>query len=141
MGQISRIYLFVAVQSLSCVWLLATPQAAARQASLSSAFSWSLLQFHVHGVGNAICLPTVYSRLQWQSGCNKDHTACKAENAYSLHVCTLSHFSHVQFWVALWTPPGSSVHGILQARILEWVAMPSSRGSSQPRGQICISYV
>ena len=30
-------------------------------------------------------------------------------------------------------PPGSSVHGILQARILEWVTMPSSRGSSQPR--------
>ena len=31
------------------------------------------------------------------------------------------------------SPPGSSVHGILQARILEWVAMPSSRGPSQPR--------
>ena len=31
------------------------------------------------------------------------------------------------------SPPGSSVHGILQARILEWVALPSSRGSSQPR--------
>ena len=30
-------------------------------------------------------------------------------------------------------PPGSSVHGILQARILEWVAIPSSRGSSQLR--------
>ena len=30
--------------------------------------------------------------------------------------------------------PDSSVHGILQARILEWVAMPSSRGSSQPQG-------
>ena len=29
--------------------------------------------------------------------------------------------------------PGSSVHGILRAKILEWVAMPSSRGSSQPR--------
>ena len=29
--------------------------------------------------------------------------------------------------------PGSFVHGILQARILEWVAMPSSRGSFQPR--------
>ena len=29
--------------------------------------------------------------------------------------------------------PGSSVHGILQARILEWVAIPFSRGSSQPR--------
>ena len=32
-------------------------------------------------------------------------------------------------------PPGSSVHGILQARILEWVAIPLSRGSSQPRDQ------
>ena len=29
--------------------------------------------------------------------------------------------------------PGSSVHGICQARILEWIAMPSSRGSSWPR--------
>ena len=33
------------------------------------------------------------------------------------------------------SPPSSSVHDILQARILEWVAMPSSRGSSQPREQ------
>ena len=31
--------------------------------------------------------------------------------------------------------PGSSVHGILQARILEWVAVPFSRGFSQPRDQ------
>ena len=30
-------------------------------------------------------------------------------------------------------PPGSSVHGILQATILEWVVMPYSRGSSRPR--------
>ena len=31
------------------------------------------------------------------------------------------------------SPAGSSVHGILQARLLEWVVMPSSRGSSWPR--------
>ena len=31
------------------------------------------------------------------------------------------------------SPPGSSVHGILQARVLEWVAISFSRGSSQPR--------
>ena len=37
--------------------------------------------------------------------------------------------------------PISSVHGILWARILKWVAMPSSRGSSQPRDQTHISYV
>ena len=35
--------------------------------------------------------------------------------------------------------PGSSVHWILQARILEWIAMPSSRGSSQPRDQTHVS--
>ena len=34
--------------------------------------------------------------------------------------------------------PGSSVHGILQARILEWVVMPSSRGSSQPRDRTLV---
>ena len=39
------------------------------------------------------------------------------------------------------SPPGSSVHGILQARILEWVTMPSSRGSSQPRDQARVSHV
>ena len=39
------------------------------------------------------------------------------------------------------SPPGSSIHGILQARILEWVAMPSSRGSSQPRYRTSVSYV
>ena len=37
------------------------------------------------------------------------------------------------------SPPGSSVHGILQARILQWVAMPSFWGSSQPRDQSRIS--
>ena len=39
------------------------------------------------------------------------------------------------------SPPGSSVHGILQARVLEWVTIPPSRGSSQPRNQTRISYV
>ena len=33
------------------------------------------------------------------------------------------------------SPPGSSVHGILQARILEWLAIPFSRGYSWPRDQ------
>ena len=37
------------------------------------------------------------------------------------------------------SPPGSSVHGIVRARILEWGAMPSSRGSSRPRDQTHVS--
>jgi len=40
-----------------------------------------------------------------------------------------------------YSPPGSSVHGILQARILEWVAISYSRGSFQPRAQTCFSYI
>ena len=39
------------------------------------------------------------------------------------------------------SPPGSSVHGILQARILEWVAIPFSRGSSKPRDRTQVSCI
>ena len=42
------------------------------------------------------------------------------------------------------SPPGSSIHGIFQARILEWMAISSSRGSSLPRNQIhvfCVSWI
>ena len=39
------------------------------------------------------------------------------------------------------SPPGSSVHGILQARILEWVAISFSRGSSKNRDQTWISCI
>ena len=39
------------------------------------------------------------------------------------------------------SPPGSSVHGILQARIVEWVAMPSSRGSFQPKDRTQVSHI
>ena len=39
-----------------------------------------------------------------------------------------------------YSPPSSSVHGILQARILEWVTVLSFRGSSWPSNPICYSY-
>ena len=39
------------------------------------------------------------------------------------------------------SPPGSSVHGILQARILEWVSIPFSRGSSWPRDWSWVSHI
>ena len=53
----------------------------------------------------------------------------------SLCLCVVA-----QSCLTLWepvdcSPPGSSVHGILQARTLEWVAICSSRSSSQPRDQ------
>ena len=49
----------------------------------------------------------------------------------------------IQLYVTPWTcsPPGSSIHGIFQARILAWADMTFSRGSSQPRDQIHISCI
>ena len=40
-----------------------------------------------------------------------------------------------------YSPPGLSVHGIFQARILEWVAIPISRGSSRPRDWMQVSCI
>ena len=59
----------------------------------------------------------------------------------SRDACVLSHFSCVQLFVTLWTcsPPGSSVHGILQARILEWVSL--HQGIFPTRDQTHVSYV
>ena len=55
-------------------------------------------------------------------------------NTFWIHVCALS-CCHVQLFATPWTVANqaSLSMGILQARILEGVAMPSSRGSSQPR--------
>ena len=59
-----------------------------------------------------------------------------------VHMCALSHCSHVQLFAALWTVTyqASLSMGILQARMLEWVALPFSRGSSQPRDQTQVSH-
>ena len=46
-----------------------------------------------------------------------------------------------QLCPALCDPMDYTVHGILQARILEWVAIPFSRGSSQPRDQTQVSRI
>ena len=65
-----------------------------------------------------------------------------------LHIIFPLHLSVAvaQSCATLWdpmdcSPPGSSGHGIYQARILDWVVIPFSRGSSQLRGRTPISYV
>ena len=63
-------------------------------------------------------------------------SSCIMNNAAvnTLCACVLSGFSRVRLYDARdCSRPGSSAHGILQARILEWAAMPSSRGASRPR--------
>ena len=54
--------------------------------------------------------------------------------------------THTHTYIALCDPvdcslPGFSAHGIFQARVLEGVAMPSSRGSSQPRDRTQVSHI
>ena len=57
-----------------------------------------------------------------------------------ISACMLGCFNQVRLCDYMnYNPPGSSVHGILQARKLEWVAMPTSRGSSPPRDRSLIS--
>ena len=61
-------------------------------------------------------------------------------------LCVCVHAKLLQSYLTLCnlmdcSPPGSSVHGIFQASILEWVAMPSSRGSSQYRNQTGVSCI
>ena len=70
----------------------------------------------------------------------------KEEGKTNLEVLKLyvMSLSHVRLFVTPWTVaclPGSSIHRILQARILEWVAIPFFRGSSQSRDGIRVSCV
>ena len=61
---------------------------------------------------------------------------------HTAHPCVLSHFSRLRLCDPVnCSPPGSSVHGILQSRVLEWVTIPSSKESSRPRGQTCVFHV
>ena len=64
---------------------------------------------------------------------------------FSMYVCTNVCVSHSVVSDSLRPqnlyPPGFSAHEILQARILEWIAIPFSRGSSQPRDQTLVDFI
>ena len=73
-------------------------------------------------------------KFYWNSGAHlpvdHPHLLCTAVVA-----CWFTSVVSDSLWPQDCSPPGCSVHGILQARILEWVAVPSSRGSSRPKGE------
>ena len=68
-------------------------------------------------------------------------TACLATNFLTVRAMEVFEPDSVHYDPMDRSPPGSSVHGILQARMLEWGAMPSSRASFWLRDRTCISYV
>ena len=60
-------------------------------------------------------------------------------SSLNVHVCLVTQSCPTLCDPTDCSPLGSPVHGILQARILEWVAIPFCRGSSQPRVRIQVS--
>ena len=86
------------------------------------------------GTQGQFCLPSPTSTI---SGICLKLSDTLAQGRYAV----ISVVSDSLWPYGLCSPPGSSVHGILQARIVEWVATPSSRGSSWPRDLACISCI
>ena len=85
----------------------------------------------------------LHSTKRFTSACPSFRAETGPHPPTGIHARMLSCFSHGRLFATPGTvvPPGSSVHAILQARILEWVAMSSSRGSSQPRDRTRVSHV
>ena len=89
-------------------------------------------------------------QINWEKSIFRGHARQAGENCFSVHMCAC--VKSFQLCPTLCdpmdcSPPGSSVHGILQTRILQWVACPPSgdlpapRGPSRPRDQTSISHV
>ena len=73
-------------------------------------------------------------------GSNSSSVNLVALQIWGSYYLSSLHLSFLICWMRV-TVPVNKVHGILQARILEWVAFPFSRGSSQPRDQTQVSWI
>ena len=112
-----------------------SPWTVAHQASLSMEFSWQ--QYW-----SGFCFHSLLQGIFLTQGLNLGLLHCRQ----ILH--HLSHQGHLkvkvkvtQWCLTLCDPMEYTVHGILQARILEWVAFPFSRGSFQPRDRTQVSHI
>ena len=121
----------VKVKLLSRVWLFATPWTVAYQAPPSMGFSrqecWSGLPFPSPGNLPDPGIETGSPALQADALLSEPPKYMCVQSCWTL-------WDNMDF-----SPPDSSVYGIFQARILEWVAISYSKGSSQPRDQAPIS--
>jgi len=90
--------------------------------------------------------PSIFSwRISWteDSDVLQSTGSQRVQHDWAAKHIACMHVKLIQLFLTLcdlmdYSPPG---HEILQERILEWVAMPSSRGSSQPRDQILVSCI
>ena len=72
-------------------------------------------------------------------GCVRVH-ACTHTHAH-LYPALVRNVKATQLCLTLWNPRDYTVHGIIQARILKWVAIPFSRRSSKPRDWSQVSHI
>ena len=99
------------------------------QYSLES-YSWKPNLFHSN-FGEHKLPPALYEL--WELFLLLFSSGCSSYLSYFPHVFVSHSVVSTSVWPhGLYSPPGSSVHAILQARILEWVAMPSSRDLPDP---------
>ena len=119
--------------------------------TLHDTMDYSPPGYSIHGIFMASILELVAKPCSRGSSWSKDqtHVSCIAGRFFiteplgkpmSLLARQLSHFSHVRLFVILWTVVHQAPlsHRILQARILEQFALPSSRRSSPPRDGNCL---
>ena len=95
----------------------------------------SSMRHHCLSLCSAPFFPPLKAVLQWPTCIFVCVCVCVCVCAQSL--------SHVWLFMTPMdgSPPGSSVYGIFQARLLEWIVISSSRGFCRPRGRTCISWV
>ena len=133
------VYLCLRAPFFSCVQLPVTPWAAAHQAPLSMGLSrqedWSGLPCPPPGD-----LPNPGIKPAPLTSPALAGVFCTTRSTWEAHVHLRQRksFSRVQLFATPWTVP---IHGILQARILEWVAVPFSRGSSQSTDQTQVFHI
>ena len=134
---------------LSHIWLFVIPRTVARRLFCLWDSTGKTIGVRCHFLLQRIFLTHGLNPhlLHWQADslplCNLgSHT-----HIYYIHICIYMKWSEVaQSCPTVCNPvdcslSGSSIHGILQARILEWVAISFSRGSSQPRDRIWVSCI
>ena len=124
----------------SRVWLFLTPWTVAHQAPLSMGFPrreyWSGLTFPPPGD-----LPN--SRMEPESPALADGFTESLGKPLVKMLCCAQSLSHVWVFATPWTVACQAFLslGILHERILEWIVMPSSKGSSQPRDWTQVSHI
>ena len=106
--------------------------------------SWRPAQFQGERRQEEIVWPSLENIIHSIYAFVSSFTACLRTTgtwSYSLHSLSFLKVKVAQSCLTLCDPIDYTVHGILQARILEWVAVPFSKGSSQPRDRTQVSHI